>query len=615
MRNDNNSQLDDFFGLKTKDEKDDNNGIRETLAKKIKNKLKIRLIPKTLSRKERYIVAVLTLVILGSIVAIPITTYFHFTKIAPDYGGNFTEGMVNEPRHINPLLSQANDTDRDLASLIYSGLLKYNGEGKIVPDLAKSYEISSDGLNYTVYLKEDAYWHDGVQVTADDVIFTIQTAQNSDYGSPQRVNWSGVKIEKVNDFAVMFKLQAKYAQFLNNMTVKILPKHIRQDVKPINFTLSELNLKPVGSGPYKFDRLKKDKDGRILSYRLLANPKFYGGRPFINEIEMKFYSSEDEMIDAYNRNEVEGLSFISPGNLKKIKFKQRLNLRELRLPRYFAVFFNQNKNDALSDKNIRLALSHATDKNALIEKVLEGKGIAVNSPMTEGVLDISDNVKKYEYNPELAKTILKASGWLASPKPQGDGGSATKSPDDKSELTDKNSILFKGDKELAIKITTSAWPELTEVAKLIKEQWKAVGARVDIEILPTPELQQTIKDRNYETLLFGVVPNIDPDPFSLWHSKEKKDPGLNLALYDNKAADSLLEEARQTLNPLERAGKYNDFQKLVIEDIPAIFLYNSFYIYGQAKKINDLNGTLIALPSDRFINIEKWYIDTKRIWK
>ncbi|MBI2674522.1 MAG: hypothetical protein HYX22_02190 [Candidatus Yanofskybacteria bacterium] len=588
--NDNN-QLDDFFGLKNGEDK--NHGIRETLAKKVQNKLKIRLIPKALSRKERYIVAALVLVILGSIVAIPFTTYFHFTVQAPDYGGKFTEGMVNGPRHINPLLSQANDTDRDLVYLIYSGLLEYNGEGKIVPDLAQSYEISSDGLNYTVYLKEDARWHDGKRVTADDIIFTIQTAQNSDYGSPQRINWQGVQIEKVNDLAVMFKLQARYAQFLNNLTVKILPKHIWQDVKPINFALSEFNLKPIGSGPYKFDRLKKDKDGRIRSYQLLANKDFYGGRPFINDIEIKFYVSEDEMIDAYNRNEIEGLSFVSPDNLKRTKFKQRLNLRELQLPRYFAVFFNQNKSAILSDKNVRLALSHATDKNTLIEKVLGSRGVAVHSPMMGGVLDIPNSVKKYEHDPELAKTILETAGWKAN----------------------ENGILSKKDQRLSIKITTSTWPELTEVAKIIKEQWEDVGAQVDIEVLPTPELQQTIKDRNYEALLFGTVLNIDPDPFSLWHSSQKRDPGLNLALYDNKAADTLLEDARQTLNPLERAKKYDDFQKLAIEDIPAVFLYNPLYIHGQAKKIKSSNGKLISLPSDRFINIEGWYIDTKRVWR
>ena len=105
------------------------------------------------------------------------------------------------------------------------------------------------------------------------------------------------------------------------------------------------------------------------------------------------------------------------------------------------------------------------------------------------------------------------------------------------------------------------------------------------------------------------------DPFTVWHSSQKRDPGLNLALYDNKAADTLLEEARQTLSPLERMKKYDDFQKLVIEDIPAIFLYSPYYIYGQAKKINGFSSQIISTPSNRFSGISSWYVDTKRIWK
>ncbi|MBI3274153.1 MAG: peptide ABC transporter substrate-binding protein [Candidatus Colwellbacteria bacterium] len=586
------NQLDDFFGLKNEDE-DKRPSIREIITKKIQKKLRIRLVPKVLSKKERYVVLALILTIVGSIIAIPFATYFHFTKEAPDYGGKFIEGMVGKPRYINPLLSQSNDTDRDLVTLVYSGLLKYTSEGKIVPDLAQSYEISSDGLNYTIYLKEGTYWHDGKRITADDIIFTIHTAQNSDYGSPQRINWQGVEIEKINDSTVMFKLQNRYAQFLNNLTVKILPKHIWEDVKPINFALSEFNLKPVGSGPYRFDRLKKDREGEIQSYRLSANKSFYNERPFINEVEIKFYNSEEEMIAAYNRSEIDSLSFISSDNLETVKFKQRLDLRELKLPRYFAVFFNQNKSAVLSDKNVRLALSHGTDKEALIKNVLGGRGIAVYSPMMGGVLDIPNNVKKYEHDPELAKKILETSGWI-----KGSDG-----------------VLAKKDQKLNIKITTSTWPELTKVAKILKEQWDTLGIDITIEVLPTLELQQTIKDRNYETLLFGAVLNIDPDPFSLWHSSQKRDPGLNLALYDNKSADTLLEDARQTLNPLERAKKYDDFQKLIIEDIPALFLYNPLYVHGQAKKIKGADGKLISLPSDRFINIDKWYINTKRIWR
>ena len=531
------------------------------------------------------------LIVAGSLLSIPFTVFYHYTKPLPAYGGSFSEGIVGEPHYINPLLSQNNDVDRDLVSLVFSSLMKYNEEGKLIPDLAKSYEISSDGLNYTIYLKEGAKWHDGALVTANDVMFTIQTAQNPDYGSLQRINWQGVDVEVADEHTVILKLKNKYAQFLNNLTLNILPKHIWQNVKPVNFVLSDLNLKPVGSGPYKFKKLKKDDTGRIRSYELVSNRNFYDGRPYINDIELKFYDSEGEMIDEYNNNSIESMSFVSANNLKKVKFKKRLNIEELKLPRYFGVFFNQNEANILSDKNVRLALNYGTDKKDLINKILDGKGLESNSPMIGEALDIADDVKTYNFDPDKAKKLLADSSWG--------------NPDDKG-------ILKKKEERLSLRLTVPAWSELTNAAGLLKEQWAKIGVELVIEVLPAPDLQQTIKERGYQMLIFGEILNIDPDPFSLWHSSQKRDPGLNLALYENKTADDLLEKARQTLNPLERMGLYQNFEKLIIEDVPAMFLYNPLYIYAQTNQIKGFNGKIISMPSDRFSNIEKWYINTKR---
>ena len=590
----NDAQLDDFFNLKTGRR---NGSEKESFQRAVFEKFnfnKLRFLPPLLSKKERYLLLSLVLLIFGSIIAFPFTFYYHYTTAAPADGGVFSEGLVGKPRYVNPLLSQTNDVDRDLVKLIFSGLLKYNESGKLVPDLVKSYEVSSDGLNYSVYLKEDAKWHDGAPLTASDVIFTVQTIQNADYGSPQRINWQGVETEKINEYAIMFKLKNKYAQFLNNLTVNILPGHIWQDIKPINFNLSEFNLKPVGSGPYKFKKLKKDKLGQVSSYELEANKNFYDGRPNIDSMELKFYDSEDELIEAYNKNEVSGVSSVSPQNLAKIKFKKRLNLMNLKMPRYFAVFFNQNQSSILSDKNVRLAINYGVSKENIISQVLSGNGAVVDSPMIGEVIDMPNGVKRYEYNPEQALKLLTEAGWG--------------NPDEKG-------ILAKKEARLNLKLTTSPWPELTATANILKEQLLKIGINLDIEVLPTPALQQAIKDRNYQMLLFGEILTPDSDPFSLWHSSQKKDPGLNLALYDNKTADTILEEARQTLNPLERMKKYDDFQKIVIDDMPAVFLYNPFYVYGQSRRIKGYETKIISTPADRFSGITDWYVETERVWK
>ena len=595
-------QLDDFFGLPSPTENEDqspvnpkhNWGIKEILERENRNfKSKLKLLPKVLSTKERYLILSLVIVAIGSIVAIPITSYYHFTKPVAANGGTIKEGIIDEPRHINPLLSQS-DADRDLVRLIYSGLLRYNEDGKLIPDLAKSYDISSDELNYTIHLRDDAKWHDGKPVTADDIIFTIRTAQNQDYGSLQRINWQGVETERVDDYVLILKLKNKYAQFLNNLTLPILPEHLWENIKPINFALSELNIKPIGSGPYKFNKLQKDALGRIRLYELEVNKDFYAGRPFIDKMQLKFYGSEDELINAHNKNEVSNLGLISPQNLKKLKYKQRMTIESILMPRYFGLFFNQNQSKILSDKNIRLALAYGTDKEALVKKILEGNGLVIDSPILSTVLEESPNIKKYGYNKDLAIETLTKAGW-----------------DKKGE----DGILMKKDERLTIKLTTSTWPELIEVANSIKTQWKELGVNLEIETLPTPDLQQAIKDRNYQTLLFGEIISLDPDPFTLWHSSQKRDPGLNLALYDNKVTDAILEEARKTLNPLERAKKYNDFEVLISDDIPALFLYSPYYLYGHSKDIKGFGNKVIATPADRFLNIEKWYIETKRVWR
>ncbi|OGM97566.1 MAG: hypothetical protein A2735_01570 [Candidatus Yanofskybacteria bacterium RIFCSPHIGHO2_01_FULL_41_21] len=602
--------LEDFFGLKQDSssssgpsESDSNHSNGEEPRKHILRRHygwmdQLRLLPKVLSKRERYWILVFLLIIAGSIIAIPFTTYNHFTEKVASYGGSFSEGVVGQPRRINSLLAQTNDPDRDLSNLIYSGLLKYNGAGKLVPDLAKSYEISSDGLNYTIYLKDNVLWHDGQKLTADDIVYTIQTAQNADFGSPQRVNWQGVAIQKVNDTTIIFKLNNKYAQFLNNLTIGILPKHIWGTIQPINFASADYNLKPIGSGPYKFEKLQKDEVGQIQSYQLSANKDFYDGQPFINTIIIKFYDSEDSMITAYNGNDIQNISSISPQNLNKLKFKQRVNITELKVPRYFAVFFNQTKNPILANKNVRLALNYATDKQTIIDAVVGGKGSAIYSPMIESVLEISQDITKYTYDLDQAKTVLTTDGWAS---------------------TSDDGILQKGSGKnqtrLTIHITTSTLPDLVKIANILKDQWGKVGVEVVVDALTTPQLQQVIKDRDYQSLLFGEILNLDPDPFSFWDSSQTQKLGLNLALYNNKTVDSILNDARQLLNPIERAQKYDDFQKIVISDVPAVFLFNPLHLYPQTTDIQGVDTTVISVPANRFANVEKWYINTKRIWQ
>ncbi len=563
------NQLDNFFL---------NEGKNKPKPGLFPSKKQFKYLPKILSKKERNILAVLALIIIGSIIYIPLSVYFNKTTSIASYGGTYSEGIVGEPRYVNPVLV-SNDADRDLVRLIYSSLTKYDEKGNLVGDLAESFNVSEDGLAYTFTLK-DATWHDGQPVTADDVIFTIQAAQNSDYNSPQRINWNNVETEKIDNKTLKLTLKNKYAQFLNNTTIGILPKHIWQDVKPINFRLSDLNLEPIGSGPYKFSQYENDSLGKIEEYELEAYKEYYEGRPYIGKIELKFYPTESELIAAYNRGDVSNIGNISAQNLNRLKFQQRLDVKRIKFPRYFTVFFNPDKSETLSEMGIRQALNYATDKTTIIKEVIDGEALLVKSPIIPVVLGGIDNVDPYIYNPDQARELMRES-----------------------------------EAELSITLTTSEWPEFVIVANMLKEQWEAVGFTVELQIADITTMQQIIKDRSYEALLFGEVLTIDPDPFSFWHSSQKKSPGLNLAVYDNLEADRLLEEARSTLDPIKRMTSYDDFQKVVMDDAPAIFLYSPLYIYPQDNDIQGNDMEIISVPSDRFSNINTWFIDTKRIKK
>jgi len=553
-------------------------------------------IPSVLNKKERYFIIAFIALIIASLFGWMITHKLKTTVVAPDFGGSFSEGIVGSPQYINPVLSQANDADRDVTELIFSGLTKYNSKGEIVPNLAEKYSVGDNGKLYEFFLRKDIKWHDGKPFTADDVIFTINTIQNPDFRSPLRVSWIGVEIEKVNDYQIKFKLKNAYAPFLANTTTGIIAKHVWEKTPPANFSSALENLEPVGTGPYKLSKIKKDNEGFVSYVKLRAFGDYKSGlRPYINEINLYFYPDEETAIKAYNRGQIDNFGLISIKNKSLLKGEARSNVKKLNLPRYFAVFFNQSKSKALSDKAVRQALNYATNKKQIIEDVLDGEGQPVDSPIPTGVWGHADGLKIYNFDQDQAKNTLEAAGW---------------------KDTDGDGYREKGIEKLEIELVTTELKELQQVANILQEQWSKIGAKINVKIMDIGEIQQEyIRPREYQALLFGEVLGLDPDPFSFWHSSQKKDPGLNLALYDNKKVDDLLRDARQIPESELRLKKYKDFQQLVIDDAPAVFLYSSYQIYLTSKKIKGFENENIVLPSKRFADIEKWYIKTQRVKK
>jgi peptide/nickel transport system substrate-binding protein len=214
-----------------------------------------------------------------------------FMVTVPANGGELREGMIGLPHMINPVVA-ITDVDRDISTLVYSGLMKYSGKD-LTTDIAESYKISDDGLTYTFKIRPDVFFHDGSELTTADIAYTIQKVQNVAIKSPRRADWNNVTVNVISPTEIQFVLKQAYSPFITNTTLGILPKHIWNNISDEQFVFSDYNIKPIGSGPYEIKTLLKDKDGIPLQYKIIASNKYYGRRAYIDSIIVQFFSDED----------------------------------------------------------------------------------------------------------------------------------------------------------------------------------------------------------------------------------------------------------------------------------------------------------------------------------
>lgn len=635
--------------------------------KKVPNLRQLKRLSQILSSKEKKGLIVLFCLIVMSASFWSWRFFYSHVTLLPSAGGAYTEGLVGSPIYINPIL-QTTDVERDLNSLIFSGLMKRDKKQQLHTDLAENYEISEDQKTYTFKLRQDVVWHDGEKFNADDVLFTIESIQNPKYKSPLFVSFGGVAVKKVDDHTIKFMLGEPYTPFLNILTAGILPKHLWSTTEPSSANLSRYNLEPVGTGAWKFSKITKDKaDGSIKNIELEKFKDYYNTAPYLDKMIFKFYPDFVQAIDALKNKNIQGLGFISKEDKDKINKLKYIDLKTLNLPQYTAIFFNQKNNNSLRDINARKALALSIDKNLIVEKAIFSDGETIDGPILRGFVGYNPDIEKYDLDISKANQILDDGKWeKISPedliksreaeyakaikdfdkqiadKREKENASAEDDSDkaknsnnsevaaltieeleiEKEKAAEKLNNLDKlkeqefyrkrGDQILKIKLTTIDRTENIITADLIKQMWSKIGAELEVEIIDKARIQNDIiKPRNYESLLFGEVVGFDPDPYPFWHSSQNQDSGLNLAVFSNKEVDQLLEDARKTDNEQARNDKYVHFQNILTQELPAIFLYSPTYVYPISEKIKGFDVSRISLPSDRFNNIEEWYIQTK----
>jgi peptide/nickel transport system substrate-binding protein len=595
--------------------------------KRVPNLRQLKHINKYYTKRETLVVRSCFLVILVCSIFLGTRFYINHLETVPAVGGEYVEGVIGTPKYINPLYSIASDIDSDLTGLIYSSLFKRNESGQLVEDLASQYEVSSDSKSYTIKIKDGVKFHNGSILTVDDILFTFNAIKDVQYKSPLRASFSGVEIERVDDSTIKFVLSEPYAAFLDLLTFGILPSELWQHITPTAASLAELNLKPIGSGPYKFKSLVKDKSGNLKSYNLVSFEDYFGGQAYIEELIFKSFANYIEMISALNSNLIDGISYLPDEYKKEIAAQDSLNLYKLNLPQLTAIFFNLKSDSVVKDLNVRQALSYALNREQMVSDLIGEDGNVIDGPILPDSFAYFSDVKKYHYEPETAEKLFDDAGWkkieISSEEIIAAEGELS-SEDEKIKLAAENKIAMgagqwriKDGQYLVIELTTVETVDYIALAEAIAQAWEGIGVKTQINLVSAGKIQnEVIRQRKYSILLYGEIVGLDPDPYAFWHSSQSEQGGLNISNYVSKEVDQLLEDARLTSDIEVRKEKYKEFQKIIADDLPAIFIYNPVYTYAQGKKIKGFAVANISLPRDRFSNINNWYIDTGKelVW-
>lgn len=539
------------------------------------------------TRKESLLFRTASIVSLLAGFFVLLNAYYTATEEVPAQGGSFTEGVVGQPTFINPLISSGSDADTAAIELVFPKL----------ESLAESYATSTDRKVVSVTLKKNLQWDDGKPLTADDVIFTVETAQDTLIRSPQAGAWQGVIAEKTNDNEVRFTLREPSAFFEETMKkLKVAPQHIFGAVPAANLRLSAYNLEPVGAGPWMFSKMKTERSGFITEVDLVRNPHYEGTQSFITDFSLRFYPNTESAITAFNKKEVDGLGGIDAESAGSLPVEHRL--ASVSLPRYYAAFFNQNTHPALKEKSVRQALAMTIDRKKIAHDAFHDYAAAALGPIPPQTTGYdAATFQTGSETTEEAKRLLDAAGWLINPE---DGI--------------RYKTIGKDRIKLAFTVLVPDLPFLVRTMNIVKAGWLAIGAEANLTPMASEDMQKgPIKTRNYEIAVFGNVLKGNPDIFAFWHSSQKFYPGLNLSMYDNRAADAIIINTQKAEQP--DAAQLKKLQEMIHDDAPAAFLINPNYLYAIPANLHGFDPEGLITPSDRLKDTAQWYVRTKRQFK
>jgi len=508
----------------------------------------------------------------------------------PAHGGLYVEAVVGSPLRVNPLYTAFHDVDRDLATLVFSGLTRLGPDGTVLPDLAESWEVSPDARVYTFHLRQGVTWHDGTAFTADDVIFTWSALVDPDFkGEPSLGQfWQQVECGKRDDFTVVCELPQPFAPFPAHATIGILPRHRLEGLSAEGLFIAPFNEQPIGTGPFILRTLNSQ---RAL---LESNPSYHWEEPLIAEIEFRFFPDYSSAAAALQDGRVQGLFLgpeASPDILEPLKQDQKLQRLASRRNSYTLLYLN-TRMPPLDDRSVRQALLYALDREAIVAGRLDGRAQIADNPIVPGTWAYSDDVRSYRHDPQKARSLLEKGGWQINSR----------------------GVLEKEGRELRLILLTDNDPERVAIAQEIAHQLRAVGVDASLQSQAGSDLVRNfLLPRRFQAVIYGWDQGYDPDPYPAWHSSQVRERGFNLAGYTDPYLDRILSEARQTSDLEQRKALYREFQQMFAEEVPSILLFYPVYNYFVDNDVKGVSLGVLFEPSSRFANVHQWYVKAKRI--
>jgi peptide/nickel transport system substrate-binding protein len=520
-------------------------------------------------------------------------------SIAPEPvpGGVFIEALVGEIIRLNPVLDFYNQPDRDIDRLLFSGLIRFNSSGLPQSDLAE-WAVTADATLYTITLREDAVWHDGETVTADDVIYTFSKLQDQDYPGPRDLFrlWKKINIIRLDNRRVQFQLPEPFAPFLDYLTIGLLPDHLLRGVSAGDLINHPFNLSPIGTGPFRFDRFLVE-DGQISGVSLVAFEDYYEGRPFFERAEFRIYPDAQSAYDASIPDDIHGISPVDVETLPEVLDSIDFNLHSSRLPKMNLVFLNSKNAEKpfISEKNFRQALLLAINRQWIIDEALFGQGVVPSGPIAPSTWAHSASLTPMPFSPEVAADLLDGLGWEL---PIG------------AELGDPEYLRIKDEEILSLELVHTDNITQAKIAEMIKKNWEAVGIQVTLNpVEPESILDTYLEPRNFEAVLaeLSQMRSPDPDPYPFWHDSQAES-GQNYGGFTDRNISIWLEQARITPDFGRRASLYKSFQHRFQSQVPALLLFYPIYNYAVDAQVLGVTIGPISDPSDRFNHITSWHL-------